>query len=51
MAKKQITKKSYIATVNARIGSNPDGTARYHFRKGKPIQLTPGEARIYKNYI
>lgn len=51
MAKKQVTKKSYIASVDARIGSNEDGTPKFHFRKGKPIQLTPGEARIYKNLI
>lgn len=51
MAKKKTETKSYIASGNARIGSNPDGSARLHFRKGKPIKLTPGQARTYKHLI
>ena len=51
MAKKKTKTYKKIAKVNARIGSNEDGSPKLHFQEGKPIYLTSKQVKIYKNYI
>lgn len=45
---KQKQPKKYEALINAKIGSNPDGSCRLHFQAGHKIELTTKQATYYK---
>lgn len=49
--KKEPSKKAYIASVNKRVGSKTDGTTKYNFKQGEPIELTSVEAKALRKYL
>lgn len=50
-SKKQTKKHKRIASVTIKIGTNEDGSARIHFKKDEPIELTLKEINKYKKYL
>jgi len=41
--------KEYVSLINAKIGSNEDGSCRLHFQQGQKIELTAKQAKYYKS--